>query len=66
MILAWVRLPRFPIHYFNHLAVTRIGNYIGKTARIDLATTEGARARYARVCVRGGIRPGRPGYLTDQ
>ncbi|CAN1826361.1 hypothetical protein LINPERHAP1_LOCUS31507 [Linum perenne] len=34
-----------------HLAVTRIGNYIGKTVRIDLATTEGARARYARVCV---------------
>ncbi|CAN1144475.1 hypothetical protein LINPERHAP2_LOCUS14120 [Linum perenne] len=51
MILAWVRLPRFPIHYFNHLAVTRIGNYIGKTVRIDLATTEGARARYASVCV---------------
>ncbi|CAN1826362.1 hypothetical protein LINPERHAP1_LOCUS31507 [Linum perenne] len=50
-ILTWVRLPRLPIHYFNHLAVTRIGNYIGKTVRIDLATTEGARARYARVCV---------------
>ncbi|CAN1812176.1 hypothetical protein LINPERHAP1_LOCUS26457 [Linum perenne] len=33
------------------LAVTRIGNYIGKTVRLDLATAEGARARYARVCV---------------
>ncbi|CAN1168908.1 hypothetical protein LINPERHAP2_LOCUS28103 [Linum perenne] len=33
------------------VAVTRIGNCIGKTVRLDLATSEGARARYARVCV---------------
>ncbi|CAN1789719.1 hypothetical protein LINPERHAP1_LOCUS18572 [Linum perenne] len=33
------------------VAVTRIGNFIGKTVRLDLATSEGARARYARVCV---------------
>ncbi|CAN1163939.1 hypothetical protein LINPERHAP1_LOCUS28865, partial [Linum perenne] len=49
--LTWVRLPRLPIHYFNQLAVTRIGNHIGRTIRLDLATSEGARARYARVCV---------------
>ncbi|CAN1824411.1 hypothetical protein LINPERHAP1_LOCUS30771 [Linum perenne] len=50
-ILTWVRLPKLPIHYFNHVAVNRIGNHIGKMIRMDLATTEGARARYARVCV---------------
>ncbi|CAN1163740.1 hypothetical protein LINPERHAP1_LOCUS28754 [Linum perenne] len=33
------------------VAVERIGNYIGKTVRLDLATAEGARGRYARVCV---------------
>ncbi|CAN1176030.1 hypothetical protein LINPERHAP2_LOCUS32295 [Linum perenne] len=33
------------------LAVERIGNHIGRTVRLDLATAEGARARYARVCV---------------
>ncbi|CAN1811454.1 hypothetical protein LINPERHAP1_LOCUS26225 [Linum perenne] len=33
------------------IAVNRIGNHIGRTIRMDLATTEGARARYARVCV---------------
>ncbi|CAN1759808.1 hypothetical protein LINPERHAP1_LOCUS7284 [Linum perenne] len=33
------------------MAVTRIGNCIGKTVKLDLATSEGARARYARVCV---------------
>ncbi|CAN1824670.1 hypothetical protein LINPERHAP1_LOCUS30861 [Linum perenne] len=33
------------------ISVTRIGNHIGRTVRLDLATAEGARARYARVCV---------------
>ncbi|CAN1185487.1 hypothetical protein LINPERHAP2_LOCUS37578 [Linum perenne] len=33
------------------LAVSRIGDYIGKTVRLDLATAEGTRGRYARVCV---------------
>ncbi|CAN1810686.1 hypothetical protein LINPERHAP1_LOCUS25982 [Linum perenne] len=33
------------------IAVNRIGNYIGRTIRMDLATAEGARARYARICV---------------
>ncbi|CAN1164705.1 hypothetical protein LINPERHAP2_LOCUS25724 [Linum perenne] len=33
------------------IAVNRIGNHIGRTVRMDLATAEGARARYARVCV---------------
>ncbi|CAN1788149.1 hypothetical protein LINPERHAP1_LOCUS17932, partial [Linum perenne] len=50
-ILTWVRLPKLPIHFFNSTTVTRIGNHIGKTVRLDLATKEGARARYARVCV---------------
>ncbi|CAN1272550.1 hypothetical protein LINPERPRIM_LOCUS14613 [Linum perenne] len=50
-ILTWVRLPKLPIHYFNPVAVERIGNHIGRTIRLDLATAEGARARYARVCV---------------
>ncbi|CAN1128862.1 hypothetical protein LINPERHAP2_LOCUS4897 [Linum perenne] len=50
-ILTWVRLPKLPIQYFNSLAVHRIGNYIGKTVKLDLATSEGARCRYARICV---------------
>ncbi|CAN1166056.1 hypothetical protein LINPERHAP2_LOCUS26518 [Linum perenne] len=50
-ILTWVRLPRLPIHYFNEVAVKRIGDHIGRTVRMDLATKEGARGRFARVCV---------------
>ncbi|CAN1301568.1 hypothetical protein LINPERPRIM_LOCUS25016 [Linum perenne] len=50
-VLTWVRIPKLPIQFFNFKAVERIGNHIGKTIRLDLATEEGARARYARVCV---------------
>ncbi|CAN1841227.1 hypothetical protein LINPERHAP1_LOCUS36401, partial [Linum perenne] len=50
-ILTWVRLPKLPIHFFNSFVVEQIGNCIGRTIRLDLATSEGARARYARVCV---------------
>ncbi|CAN1121654.1 hypothetical protein LINPERPRIM_LOCUS2293 [Linum perenne] len=50
-VFTWVRVPKLPIHYFNNVAVTRIGNCIGKNVRLDLATKEGARARYARACV---------------
>ncbi|CAN1162573.1 hypothetical protein LINPERHAP2_LOCUS24578 [Linum perenne] len=50
-ILTWVRLPKLPIHYFNPTAVERIRNHIGRTIKLDLATAEGAWARYARVCV---------------
>ncbi|CAN1809632.1 hypothetical protein LINPERHAP1_LOCUS25666 [Linum perenne] len=50
-ILTWVRLPKLPIQYFNSMAVHRIGNAIGRTVRLDLATSEGSRCRYARICV---------------
>ncbi|CAN1762671.1 hypothetical protein LINPERHAP1_LOCUS8480, partial [Linum perenne] len=50
-ILTWIRLPKLPIHFFNQTAITRIGNHIGRTIRLDLATAEGAPARYARVYI---------------
>ncbi|CAN1821686.1 hypothetical protein LINPERHAP1_LOCUS29622 [Linum perenne] len=50
-ILTWVQLPKLSIQFFNHTMVNRIGNHMSKTIRMDLATSEGARGRYARVCV---------------
>ncbi|CAN1192178.1 hypothetical protein LINPERHAP1_LOCUS4943 [Linum perenne] len=65
-ILTWVRLPKLPIHYFNQVTVTRIGNYIGKTVKLDLATSEGARGHYARVCVEVDIlKPLLGKYMID-
>ncbi|CAN1324225.1 hypothetical protein LINPERPRIM_LOCUS33023, partial [Linum perenne] len=39
--LTWVLLPILPIHYFNNLVVTRIGNHIGQIVRLYLDTTRG-------------------------
>ncbi|CAN1193308.1 hypothetical protein LINPERHAP2_LOCUS41978 [Linum perenne] len=65
-ILTWVRLPRLPIQYFNQVAVNRIGNYIGKTVHLDMATSKGARTRYARVCVEVDIfKPLLGKYMID-
>ncbi|CAN1787565.1 hypothetical protein LINPERHAP1_LOCUS17702 [Linum perenne] len=50
-ILTWVRLPKLPIHYFNSMAVHRIGNYIGRTVQLDLATLDRSRCQYTCVCV---------------
>ncbi|CAN1147963.1 hypothetical protein LINPERHAP2_LOCUS16178, partial [Linum perenne] len=33
------------------ISIERIGNHIGRTVRLDLATSEGDRLRYATVCV---------------
>ncbi|CAN0919977.1 hypothetical protein LINGRAHAP2_LOCUS31768 [Linum grandiflorum] len=45
--LVWIQLPEF---YYPE-AVMRITSKIGKPIRVDRATKEGARAKYARVCV---------------
>ncbi|CAN1152924.1 hypothetical protein LINPERPRIM_LOCUS29211 [Linum perenne] len=66
-ILTWVRLPRSSIHYFNATAVERIGNHIGRTVRLDLATAQEARARYVRVCVEVDLsKPLLGKYLLDE
>ncbi|CAN1830365.1 hypothetical protein LINPERHAP1_LOCUS32835 [Linum perenne] len=31
-------IAELPIHFFNHVAVKRIGDHIGRTVRLDLAT----------------------------
>ncbi|CAN0928868.1 hypothetical protein LINGRAHAP2_LOCUS36719 [Linum grandiflorum] len=49
--MAWVQLPDLPIEFYNTMAVKRIASCIGHPVRIDKATEEGARGKYARVCV---------------
>ncbi|CAN1325888.1 hypothetical protein LINPERPRIM_LOCUS33641 [Linum perenne] len=45
----WVRLPGLPLEYFDLGILTRIGNRIGKTIRVDHTTLEGSRGNFARV-----------------
>ncbi|CAL1362287.1 unnamed protein product [Linum trigynum] len=49
--MVWVQLPRLPSEFFNQIAVMRIVGLIGNPARVDRATLEGARMKYAHVCV---------------
>ncbi|CAN0926247.1 hypothetical protein LINGRAHAP2_LOCUS35235 [Linum grandiflorum] len=49
--MAWVELPDLPIEFYNPIAMMRITSRIGRPVRVDRATAEGARGKYARVCV---------------
>ncbi|CAI0405118.1 unnamed protein product [Linum tenue] len=49
--MVWVQLPCVPPELFNQVAVMRIAGLIGKSVRVDRATLEGARMKYARVSV---------------
>ncbi|XP_061340122.1 uncharacterized protein LOC133286691 [Gastrolobium bilobum] len=50
-IVAWIRLPEFPLEYVNTELVKSIGNWLGKFVKVDVATTSLARGRFARMCV---------------
>ncbi|XP_061355743.1 uncharacterized protein LOC133300236 [Gastrolobium bilobum] len=50
-VMAWIRLPEFPIEYVNTELVKSISNWLGKFVKIDAATTLLARGRFARLCV---------------
>ena len=47
----WIRLPELPIEFYEHNALLKIGRAIGPVLRIDANTANGARGRFARLCV---------------
>lgn len=58
-VALWVRIPNIPIQCYNRAFISRLGNRIGKTIKVDLltpsenptATARVERGRYARICV---------------
>lgn len=58
-IVTWVRIPDIPILYYNSHCISRIGDWIGKTLKVDMDTLSSrldkdakvARGRYAQICV---------------
>ena len=46
-----IRPPELPIEFYEHNALLKIGRAIGPVFRIDANTTNGARGRFARLCV---------------
>ena len=47
----WIRLPELPIEYYDPVVLRKIGEAIGTVLRIDAYTANGARGRFARLCV---------------
>ncbi|XP_028788193.1 uncharacterized protein LOC114744170 [Neltuma alba] len=59
-VATWVRIPDIPMHYYNSHCITRIGDRIGRTLKVDINTlsnglytnqTKVERGKYARICV---------------
>ncbi|XP_061360944.1 uncharacterized protein LOC133304882 [Gastrolobium bilobum] len=50
-IIAWVRLPGFPLEYVNSSSLKRVGDWLGKFICLDAATTNLARGKFARICL---------------
>ncbi|CAN0917281.1 hypothetical protein LINGRAHAP2_LOCUS30196 [Linum grandiflorum] len=64
--MVWIQLPDLPIEYYHPTVVMRIASKIGAPVRVDRATKEGARAKYARVCVEIDLtKPLLPKYKVD-
>ena len=50
-LAAWVHYPELPVEYNDKEALHSIASKVGKPIRVDYATNNLTRARYARVCV---------------
>ncbi|XP_061356179.1 uncharacterized protein LOC133300616 [Gastrolobium bilobum] len=50
-IMAWVRLPSFPVEYVNTDLLKEVGNWLGKFIKMDVATNCLARGKFATICV---------------
>lgn len=58
-VISWVRIPNIPPQCYNKSFITRLGNRIGRTLRVDMNTLSDShmegprveRGKYARICV---------------
>lgn len=47
----WVRIPNLLVEYYDKCLLWQIGDRIGHTLHIDVATEEMSYEKYARICV---------------
>ncbi|CAN1725724.1 hypothetical protein LINPERHAP1_LOCUS213 [Linum perenne] len=50
-MVAWVRFPHLPIHFYHAQVLTSLGNLVGKTIKIDFNTQRAKRGRFARIAI---------------
>ncbi|CAN1141831.1 hypothetical protein LINPERHAP2_LOCUS12708 [Linum perenne] len=50
-MVAWVRFPHLPIHFYHGQVLTSLGNLVGKTVKIDFNTQTAKRGKFARIAI---------------
>ncbi|XP_019181905.1 PREDICTED: uncharacterized protein LOC109177015 [Ipomoea nil] len=50
-VLVWVRIPCIPAEYYSIIFLRKLGNKLGRTIRVDQATSLISRGMFARICV---------------
>ncbi|XP_019184629.1 PREDICTED: uncharacterized protein LOC109179582 [Ipomoea nil] len=50
-VLVWIRIPCLPAEYYSLIFLRKLGNKVGRTIRVDQATSMVSRGMFARVCV---------------
>ncbi|XP_019158181.1 PREDICTED: uncharacterized protein LOC109154898 [Ipomoea nil] len=50
-VLVWARIPCFPVEYYIYIFLRKLGNKVGRTIRVDQATSLVSRGMFARICV---------------
>lgn len=49
--LVWILFPKLPMEMFNTAALTRLGNVLGRTIKVDTTSKDATRGKFAWVCV---------------
>ncbi|XP_019173812.1 PREDICTED: uncharacterized protein LOC109169384 [Ipomoea nil] len=50
-MLVWVRIPCLPAEYYNLIFLKKLGNKVGRSIRVDQATSLVSMGYFARICV---------------
>ncbi|KAK9203874.1 hypothetical protein WN943_014131 [Citrus x changshan-huyou] len=50
-IVAWIRLPGMPLHYYHKRVLRILGEVVGRVIRIDYNTEAAKRGKFARIAV---------------
>ena len=65
-IAAWIRIPKFPVDYYEEGILYMVGSQIGRVLKIDSNTLRQSKGRFARLCVEIDLsRPLLPAILIN-
>lgn len=59
----WIRIPALPLEYYDPVFLEKIGNSRGPLLKIDIATVNGERGKFARICVQVNLMKSLPLFV---